>query len=89
MGLCIEIKQCEKNSHHAWVWRVYKNIGGKVYPLTKGVTFTADGAIYAAVMDARLYEPSFSPGDGFANIAEREAASAQIDKVFSDLPVPR
>lgn len=62
MALRLEINEAAHGESARWYWSIRKNIGdGREELIAKGDTLTADGALYAAVMEARLHRPDFSP----------------------------
>lgn len=44
-----------------WNWKLTSLSGGVERVLAKGKTLTPSGAVYAATMEARLYNPDFVP----------------------------
>jgi hypothetical protein len=56
-----------------WHWRLVINRGGLEQVLAKGFAETADGALYAVVMEARLYRK-----DIFHNHNEHNLSAAEI-----------
>jgi len=58
----IEIREMDAGLNpSAWLWQVLTFAGGVRQVLASGRMQTGAGALYAAVMEARLYEPSFEP----------------------------
>lgn len=59
----------------AWIWEISSTAGGVLRILARGRTETPSGAVYAAVMEARLYDPSFAPSpedlDAYQKAGER------------------
>jgi hypothetical protein len=59
--LTIEIKEAYRGLlPSSWFWFVLTTRGGVRRILAEGQSQTGEGAIYAATMEARLYDPSFN-----------------------------
>lgn len=55
--------QGSNNGRGGWCWRVAVNRGGLESTLAKGHSLTSEGAVYAATMEARLFDSNFGCDD--------------------------
>lgn len=58
--LRIKITELFHGEKNGWTWELSRNQGGRLVKLAEGRRATPMGALYAVVMEARLYDPRFN-----------------------------